>query len=106
MPDFRYLCLPYCLKRLADGRYVVLNRRYKPLGFTTQTNVDYEAYPIALWLRITPTRPAALSWKGSDNTAAIHLYNDGCVPTSSATHMQAYLGRLAKLAAYTVQEEY
>jgi hypothetical protein len=105
MSDFRVLCLPYCLKRLEDGRYVALNRRYKPLGFTTQAHVEYEAYPIALRLRMTPQRAAALSWQGSDDTAMIHLYNDGCVPTSSAAHMQAYLGRLATLAAYTVAEE-
>ena len=105
MSSFRVLCLPYCLKRLEDGRYVALDRRYKPLGFTTQATVEYEAYPIALRLRMTPKRAAALSFKGSDNTAMIHLYNDGCVPTASAAHMQAYLARLARLAAYTVVEE-
>lgn len=44
--DFRSVHLPYCIKKLPSGAYVVLNREYKPLGFKTREHVDYEAYPI------------------------------------------------------------
>ncbi len=49
--DFRCVHLPYCIKRLPDGRHVVLNRDYKPLGFKTREHVEYESYPIAVKLK-------------------------------------------------------
>ena len=35
--DFRSVFMPYCLRKQKDGRYVVLNREYKPVGFFTCT---------------------------------------------------------------------
>ena len=32
---FLKVCLPYCLKKQEDGKYLVLNRNYKPLSFST-----------------------------------------------------------------------
>jgi len=98
MADVRTLCLPYCLKRLDNGCYVVLNRHYKPLGFKTTDWLAYEDYPIALQRRITARTAAALSYRGDPDTAMIYFYNDGCTPTASAKHMQAYLERLARFA--------
>jgi len=98
MHDVRYLCFPYCLKRQSGGRYVVLNRRYKPIGFDTHTHVDYEAYPITIKLRMTRKTAAALSCNGSEAVDMIYLYNDACIPTRSATFMAAYLERLARFA--------
>lgn len=43
MTDFRASYLPYCLIRQADGRYAVVNRRYKPLGYITSDWVDYQS---------------------------------------------------------------
>jgi len=40
----RAIFLPYCIQRLEDGRYVVLNRNYKPLGFRTTEFLRYEDY--------------------------------------------------------------
>jgi hypothetical protein len=35
MDDFRTVALPYCLKKMEDGTYIILNRRCesgKPIG--------------------------------------------------------------------------
>jgi len=78
---------PYCLKRSACGRYVLFNRDYKPLGLEAQ---DLPG--------LTPRVAAELSDRGSDSVNEIYLYNDGCNPAMSATHMRAYEKRLAMLA--------
>jgi len=95
--------LPYCLKRQEDGTYVVLNREYKPLGFVTNDHVKYGDFPIAVKIsRLTATVARRLSYGGSTALDEIFLYNDGCIPTASADHMQAYLQRLAVLAKLRV----
>ncbi len=101
--DVRRIFLPYCIKKLPDGRYVILNRRYKPLGFTTYDYIVYESLPILVKLRgLRPSMAAKLSFKGDRNTEEIFLYNDGCVPTRNKNHMDAYLERLKILAALKV----
>lgn len=105
MSDVRSVFLPYCLKKQADGRYVVLNRDYKPLGFVTRNEVEYAKYPILAKLRIRPATAAKLSFKGDPNVNAIFLYSDGSVPTQSAAHMRAYLERLALLAKLRIVRE-
>jgi hypothetical protein len=97
MDELRQRAFPYCIQRLADGRYILLNRRYKPLGWPGATWVDYEAHPSAVKIRVTTATARKLSYQGSTDTDAIYLYNDGCVPTRSAAHMRAYLARLAVL---------
>jgi hypothetical protein len=102
--DFRAVFLPYCLDKQSDGRYVVLNREYKPIGFKTRENIKYEDYPICVELKgIGPVTAAKLSFEGDPNTDRIYLYNDGCVPTQSAEHMKNYLERLKILAKLKVK---
>lgn len=97
--DFRSIYLPYCLKKQADGTYVVLNREYKPVGFNTTDWVTYEDYPVFTRLKgIGPATARRLSCDGSENVTTIFLYNDGCIPVESSWAMQAYLARLAILA--------
>ena len=97
--DFRSVHLPYCLKKQSDGKYIVLNREYKPIGFKTRDRVDYEKYPIAVkFKRFTAKTAATLSWSGSANVNSIFLYNDGCVPTKGAKNMRDYLKKLEILA--------
>ncbi len=38
--DFRAISLPYVLQRQEDGSYLVLNRKYKAIGFLTGERVD------------------------------------------------------------------
>ena len=97
--DVRAVHLPYCLERLEDGRYVILNREYKPIGFKTSSWIDYEKYPIAVkFKRLTAKTAEKISARASGNLKEIYLYNDGCVPTRSAKNMEAYLKRLEILA--------
>ena len=89
-------CSPYCLKRLKDGRYIVLNRKYKPIGFTTNERVVYEDYPIGYSIKgITSDTARTLSWNGSDNREVIYLYSD-----DTATRGRSYIERLVRLASY------
>lgn len=101
--DFRAVFFPYCLDKQPDGRYVVLNRKYKPIGFKTREHLKYEDYPVCVELKgIGSATAAKLSYKGASNTDRIYLYNDGCVPTESAEHMRSYLERLKILAKLKV----
>ena len=93
------IALPYCLHKLADGRYIVLNRRYKPLGIASRENVDYDAHPSAARLHgLTPALAAQLAWNGSADLEKIWLYRDATLPTASAEHWAAYAARLRRLA--------
>lgn len=97
--DFRCVHLPYCIKRLPNGNHIVLNRDYKPIGFRTTAQLDYEAYPIGVKFKhLTAKTVAKLSWKGSPDADAIFLYNDGSIPTASAKSMRDYLERVGILA--------
>lgn len=99
MTDSRKVHFPYCIKRLENGCYIVLNRNYKPIGFTREGHVDHAAFPVAVkFKRLTATTAARLSWNASPSTDEIFLYNDGCVPTAGPVHMRRYLERLMVLA--------
>lgn len=100
--DARLIYLPYVLERLEDGRYVVLNRRYKPLGTTTMGFVEYAPHAVRL-KGLGATTAAKLSWSGSADLDKIWLYSDGCVPTDSAANWDAYQQRLAALAKLRVE---
>lgn len=98
MNELRRFLLPYCLIRQPDGRYVCVNRDYKPLGFNTRDWVTYGNLPIAFTLpTLTAANAARISYKGSDDLDRIYLYNDGSVPTETPANMAAYLERLAIL---------
>ena len=99
----RWIFLPYCLKRLEDGRYIILNRRYKPLGVSSNEWVAYETHPSTANIEITPAIARKLSWKGSDDIDVIHLYSDGCIPTVSAEHLRSYSERLSVLMQLGVE---
>jgi hypothetical protein len=93
--DARQVFLPYCIQQVEDGRYVVLNRNYKPLGFRSRERVDYNDYAVPL--RITAKQAAKMSWRGDSGTTMIFFYNDGCIPDSPA-RLRAYLERYAVFA--------
>lgn len=103
MNDFRAIILPYCLKRLEDGTYIVLNRKYKPVGFDTSDFLNYEDYPACHKIKgINKKTAASLSFRGDDDIEMIYLYNDGCVPTHSPENMKKYMEKLAALAKYKI----
>lgn len=99
--DFRSVYLPYCLKRQSDGRYVVLNREYNPIGFNTTDNVNYEDYPITSKIRgITKKAAQELSYNKSSNVEQIFLYDDATNPSSNQKNMKEYLKKIEKIAKY------
>ena len=103
LTDIRSIHFPYCPKRQRDGKYVVLNREHKPLGFKTSDHINYDDYPIAVELEeMTANLATRLSCKGSADLADIFLYDDGCIPTSNRANMQQYLARLEILATLKV----
>lgn len=103
--EFRQVFLVYCLDQMADGSYVALNRRYKPVGVSSTEWVDYEALPVGFQFKraLSQRQIAALSCKGDTSAQRIYLYNDGCIPTSSVAHWRAYSERLQRLAGYMVE---
>jgi hypothetical protein len=103
MSDFRSVFLPYCLDRQPDGRYVVLNRKYKPVGFLTKDHIEYSDYPICVKFKgLGEITAAKISFNGDSNMDRIYLYNDGCIPTNSSEYMADYLRRLEILAKLAV----
>lgn len=101
--SFRWVFLPYCLLRQDDGSYVVTNRRYKPVGMVTTAHVDYMAHPVRVkFKRLTAATARKLDYAGRDDLERIYLYNDGCLPTDSQAHWQAYSARLQILAKLQV----
>ena len=99
--EFRRVFFPYCMFRLECGRYVVLNRNYKPLGLMTTEWVDYAGYSVKL-RAIGPARARRLSYRGSEDLDRIYLYNNGCPPTSSPEAMASYQEKLRLLAKLEV----
>ena len=100
--DFRAVFLPYCLSRQNDGRYAVLNREYKPVGFFTREWVKYEKHPVLVKLKITKALAKKVSNEGEDGVENIFLYNDATNPLRSKANMDAYLAKLALLAKLRV----
>lgn len=103
--DIQTVCFPYCLRQGRDGRYVLLNRQYKPLGFCTRKKVAYLKYPIILRIKgLTQEKIQRLSCYADPNPIWIQLYDDASAPTRNAENMRAYLDRLAILAKLKVEE--
>lgn len=104
--SFRQIHLPYLIRRLADGRYIVLNRLYKPLGIASPDWVVYETHPTAVHLSgLTPAKVKKLSYSGSDDAGDIYLYNDGCNPSNSREDWISYQARLQFLADLEIEED-
>lgn len=45
MPAFSHTQLPYCIQKTADGKWLTLNRHYKPVGTLSLDWVDYDSHP-------------------------------------------------------------
>jgi hypothetical protein len=89
---------PYCIEQLEAGRYVLLNRRYKPLGIASRTYIrDYS--PWSFRLSITAADAQQMSWDGSDDVSRVYFYNDGTIPTDGRQKLEAYEARLTRLAS-------
>ena len=96
--DFREVFLVYCLQRQQDGSYLALNRRYVPVGSVSVEWVDYEGVTDRFKFKrgLTARQIAALSHNANTAPEAMYLYDDGCVPTSSAAAWEKYAERLGR----------
>lgn len=105
--ELRELFFPYCLDRQPDGRYAVLNRDYKPVGFVVPsgTYVKYAEHPVLVRLKgLTPLQASKLAHNGSQELSRIYLYDDGSQPTGSAANWNAYAKRLQILAKLKAED--
>lgn len=99
----RQILLPYCMDKVAEGRYILLNRRYKPLGMATDEWIEYATHPSVFAIKgLTAAKAKKLSARGEESLDRIYFYNDGCIPNASAEHWKAYSERLRLLADMTV----
>lgn len=109
LSSVRALCLPYCLEMQTCGRYAVVNRNYKPLGFSSGEFVHYGEYPVLLNIRITQRTACKLSANECCDPRRIYLYDDSCIPTANSKtwlKYQARLLHLAKLDHYSDDEHH
>ena len=101
--EFKECFMPYCLQRLKDGRYIVLNRQYKPLGTFSGEWVDYETHPSACKLDIDSKTALSLSCLNSDNLDRIQIWwIDGQGTTGTKADARVYLKRLELLMHLSV----
>lgn len=105
--EFRKLWLPYCVKKMNDqiGGWIVLNRKYKPLGFRLDLWACYENVPRFQRIRSIPLPQQRKIFHGSLihgpwlPNEMIWLYHDGCIPTRSLTNWDSYQSRLRVLSS-------
>jgi hypothetical protein len=87
--------LPYCLERIESGRFILLNRDYKPIGSSANA---FPVRPIALEIAgLTPKTAASISVTGDPDCGPIYLFNDGSAPWLGHSELLAYERRLARL---------
>ena len=93
--NVRAIYFPYCVEKQDDNSWVFLNRNYKPVGFNTSDFIKYEDHPVSM--KLTGIRLATLRKLSCDDekpSNKVYLYNDGCIPTSSASAMSEYLKKI------------
>jgi len=89
----------YYLQKHEDGSYAIFNRECKPVGFNTRDYFNYQEFPVTTTFKGTGSGIAnKLSYKGSEATDTIYLYNDGCVPIQSTANMNVCLKKMDILA--------
>jgi hypothetical protein len=86
--------LPYCLERVESGRFILLNRDYKPIGSSAKVPVHEALVEIA---GLTPKTAASISVTGDPDCDRIYLFNDGSAPWLGHRELLAYERRLARL---------
>ena len=90
--------MPYCLEKIAEGQYVLLNWHHHPIGWPLEHGLPHDEYPITYEFdELTPAVAASISVNGATNRDRIYLYNSSCLPWSEDKHMVRYRKRLARL---------
>lgn len=94
---------PYCIQKTKDGKWLILNRNYKPLGSTGKEWVDYDNHPDRMPINsrtIAALRKLAVYDipDKPDDPGVFFFYNDGSMPTTSDSDWQRYSKILQLLA--------
>jgi hypothetical protein len=100
---FAHTHLPYCLQRIEDGSWIVLNRNYKPIGATSRDRIDYMAAPGRLMIDGRTLEPLArrmhnVERDGAGKPVRMWLYDDGNQPSKDKSTLDEYLYRLGFVA--------
>lgn len=100
LSNFRQICLPYCIRMNDDKTWSVLNREYQPLGFAERVDAPPANLPIRYDFKgLGPKKLREIAHNASEDGRTYWLYDDGCVPESSAESWDAYARRLKALTA-------
>jgi hypothetical protein len=97
---YRQMFMPYCLIKLESGKWVIVNRHYKPLGTLSRDKwYNYEEYSVHIkWDRRHRKKLADLGATSESPEEFVALYNDATNPERSKMLMQRYMDKLAILA--------
>ena len=104
MPDnYRKIFLPYAIMALEDGAFLPVNRKYKPLGISSRTMVDYESHPTKVKIKgLTPAKAKKIGLKTNGDGGNYYLYDDRTNPERSIENWNRYQAILSKLMKMSV----
>jgi hypothetical protein len=95
MTDVRWQFLPYAVIKQPSGKYVIVNRRYKPIG-TIDNSVwyDYERY--AVHLKLTTAKRKKIAYSENEKEGVFWLYGGSAAPVDKQ-RKDEYFKRLSVL---------
>jgi hypothetical protein len=94
---------PYCIQRIAEKTYIVLNRNYKPIGYPGLDWVDYKTHPAKVILNITPRIAQKLSVHKDDSIDCVYLFTNTPTTFSDKKLLKEYFDRLVSLSKLTIK---
>jgi hypothetical protein len=99
---------PYCIQKTKDGKWLVLNRLYKPLGTTSNEWVDYDNHPDRLAINsrsIAALRKLAVYDIPDvpNDPGLFFFYSDSTMPTESEGDWAKYAKIMRLLAGAKVK---
>lgn len=100
--DLRAKFLPYCIHRRADGRFLLLNRNYKPLGVTSTEWADYDTNRDAVELTGFTDRKAEKIGLEVDGDGWYYLYDDTNSPMRTPETWERYCKILREIMQLVV----
>jgi hypothetical protein len=96
--DLRYTHLPYCLRKLDDGRYITVNRRYKPLGICSRERVVYEDHPTAMYIEgLTDELAIEIDVQKGAKPGHVFLYDGTSTAPKTQQAVDEYMQRLSRI---------
>ncbi|CAD1798285.1 hypothetical protein LN565_15330 [Xanthomonas euvesicatoria pv. euvesicatoria] len=88
--------LPYCLQKTKDGKWLALNRNYKPLGTVGKDEwFDYDSHPSrqsipAATISALKRRASSIIEDKPDDPGLFFFYDDRTMPTDGAANWKRY----------------